>query len=146
MFRRPKSPGETAKSDQERAAIEENGRVFSRLSGIDPKSTVQQGGIGQEWARLVIADRLTLQSRNDPELTTCGHLTSPQPTFLPSWAKHMSCQACVTSLPKATDEEDLTCDRCRVYPKQTYIAIVRAGQYTVLGGLCGECREQELED
>jgi len=146
MFRRSRDPGKTAQSDQEQAANDEARRIFSRLSGIDPKSTVQHGQIGQEWATLIIADRLMLQSRKDPELTTCGHLTSPQPIFFPSWAKHMSCQGCVTSLPKPTEEEDLTCDRCRVSPKQTYIAIVRAGQYTVLGGLCKECRELELED
>jgi hypothetical protein len=146
MFRRSRDSRKTAQSDQEQAANDETGRIFNRLSGIDPKSTVQHGGMGQEWATLVIADRLMMQSRKDPELTTCGHLTGPQPTFLPSWAKHMSCKACVTSLPKPTEEEDLTCDRCRVYPKQTYIAIVRAGQYTVLGGLCAGCRELELED
>ena len=146
MFRRSRDPGKTAQSDQEQAASDEARRIFSTLSGVVPKPTVQYGGFSQEWARLIIADRLMMQSRKDPDLTTCGHLTSPQPTFFPSWAKHMSCQACVTSLPKATEEEDLTCDRCRVSPKQTYIAIVRAGQYTVLGGLCKECRELELED
>ena len=103
MFRRSKDPGKAAQSDQEQAANDEAARIFSRLSGIDPKSTVQHGAMGQEWARLIIADRLTLQFRKHPELTTCGHLTSPQPTFLPSVAKHMSCQACVTSLPKPTD-------------------------------------------
>ena len=61
---------------------------------------------GAAWAGLIIADRLMMQSRKDPGLTTCGHPTSPQPTFLPSWAKHMSCQACVASLPKPTDEEE----------------------------------------
>lgn len=135
-----------AKQDQELAASEDARRILRRMSTFVAKPTVQFGGGGQEWARLIIADRLAMQFRKDPELTTCGHLMSPRPTFLPSWVKHMSCQACLISCPKPTDEDDLACDRCRVYPRKTYIAVVQAGQYTVLGGLCKDCRDSELAD
>lgn len=126
-----------AMADQVQAATTEAAALLERGAARELGHLRYQDPTRLPWVVALVARR-TLGTMTG-ETWVCPHLSSPRVAFLPSWVPVLACSQCMDAIPQPDAIEDRTCDACRQVVTGIHIALVAAGPWIVLGGLCGPC-------
>jgi len=127
----------TALADQLQAATTEAATLVERGEALDLGQVHYLEPPALPWVAALVARR-TLGTLTG-ETWVCPHLSSPRVAFLPSWVPVLACAQCMDAIPQPDAIEDRTCDACRTPVAGIHVALVAAGPWIVLGGLCGPC-------
>lgn len=127
----------TALADQLQAATTEAATLVERGAAMKLGQLHYLEPPALPWVAALVVRR-TLGTLSG-ETWVCPHLSSPRVAFLPSWVPVLACAQCMDAIPQPAEAEDRTCDVCRQVVTGIHVALVAAGPWIVLGGLCGPC-------
>jgi ribonuclease HI len=116
--------------------------VAASADGAYPTSYTDQGKLDHPWIAEKIAELQAALLSGRARL--CSHL-SRKPRVAMAMAHdptRLRCEACLATMPRLSEVENMTCDRCRRYTRGLRCSVAGIGGILLFFGLCQRCCDE----